>query len=157
MTDLNTTIARDFARYYQEAAQTVRALVEPLTDEQIWTKPYPYGNSIGHLLLHLTGNLSYYIGAQMGATGYVRNRPLEFTDRVHQPKTELLAKFDGAIAMVAAVLSKQSAGDWAAAYSAKGLEDVGDRFTAFLRCAEHISYHTGQMVYLVKELERVRQ
>jgi uncharacterized damage-inducible protein DinB len=157
VTDLNTTIARDFARYYQEAAQTVRALVEPLTDEQIWTKPYPYGNSIGHLLLHLTGNLSYYIGAEMGGTGYVRNRPLEFTDTVHLPKTELLAKFDGAIAMVAAVLSKQSAGDWAAAYSAKGLEDVGDRFTAFLRCAEHISYHTGQMVYLVKELERVRQ
>ena len=71
VSDLNATLVRDFERNYREAAQKMRALVEPLTDAQIWTRPYPYGNSIGHLLLHLTGNLSYYIGAEMGSTGYV--------------------------------------------------------------------------------------
>jgi uncharacterized damage-inducible protein DinB len=151
---LNATVAADFARYYQEAAKKVHALVEPLTDEQIWTRPYPYGNSIGHLLLHLTGNLSYYIGAEIGGTGYVRNRPLEFSDTVHHPKQELLAKFDNAIATVASVLTKQSEQDWSAGYSAKGFEDCGDRLTAFLRCAAHISHHTGQIIYLCKELER---
>jgi uncharacterized damage-inducible protein DinB len=116
-------------------------------------RPYSYGNSIGHLLLHLTGNLSYYIGAEIGGTGYVRNRPLEFADTVRYPKQELLAKFDAAVATVAAALQKQSQGDWSAAYTAKGLEDCGDRFSAFLRCAAHISHHTGQMMYLVKEME----
>lgn len=154
MTDLTAAVARDFARYYQEAAQKVRALVEPLSDEQIWARPYPYGNSIGHLLLHLTGNLSYYIGAEIGGTGYVRNRPLEFIDTTRHPKNELLKNFDAAIATVAATLQKQSEEDWAAAYSAKGMEDAGDRFTAFLRCAAHISHHTGQIIYLCKELER---
>jgi uncharacterized damage-inducible protein DinB len=154
VTDLNAAITRDFARYYQEAAQKVRALVEPLTDEQIWTRPYPYGNSIGHLLLHLTGNLSYYIGAEIAGTGYVRNRPLEFAETIHHPKQVLLAKFDRAIATVTATLQKQSEEDWAAAYTARGFEDCGDRFTAILRCAAHISHHTGQMIYLVKELER---
>jgi len=154
VTDLNSAIARDFARYYQEAAQRVHALVEPLSDEQIWTRPYPYGNSIGHLLLHLTGNLSYYIGAEIDGTGYVRNRPLEFADTVHHPKQELLTRFDAAIATVAATLQKQSEDDWTAAYTAKGFEDCGDRFTAFLRCAAHISHHTGQMIYLCKEMER---
>ena len=57
VTDLNTTLVRDFERNYRETAQKIRALVEPLTDEQIWTRPYPYGNTIGHLLLHVTGNL----------------------------------------------------------------------------------------------------
>jgi len=157
VSDLNTILVRDFERKYREAAKTIRALVEPLTDEQIWTRPYPYGNTIGHLLLHLTGNLSYYIGAEMGGTGYVRNRPLEFSDTIHHPKAELLAKFDAAIATVAAVLQKQSESDWSTAYTAKGMEDGGDRFTAFLRCAAHISHHTGQIIYLCKELERQKR
>jgi len=154
VTDLNSAIARDFARYYQEAAQKIHALLQPLTDEQIWTRPYLYGNSIGNLILHLTGNLSYYIGTEIAGTGYVRNRPLEFADTVHHPKQELLARFDVAIATVTATLQQQNQGDWSAPYTAKGLEDCGDRFTAFLRCAAHISHHTGQMIYLVKELER---
>jgi len=154
VTDLNSAIARDFARYYQEAAQKIHALLQPLPDAQIWTRPYLYGNSIGNLILHLTGNLSYYIGTEIAGTGYVRNRPLEFADKSHVPKGVLLKMFDGTIAMVADVLAKQSESDWAAPYTAKGLEDCGDRFTAFLRCAAHISHHTGQMIYLVKELER---
>ena len=146
VTDLNTTLVRDFERTYRAAAQKIHALVEPLTDEQIWTRPYPYGNTIGHLLLHLTGNLSYYIGAEIGGTGYVRNRPLEFTDTSRAPKAELLAKFDQAISTVMAVIKKQSEQDWSAAYTAKGFEDCGDRFTAILRCAAHISHHTGQII-----------
>jgi uncharacterized damage-inducible protein DinB len=151
---LTSTTASDFTRYYQEAAKKVHVLVDPLSEEQIWTRPYPYGNSIGNLLLHLTGNLSYYIGTEIGATGYVRNRPLEFAETSRAPKGELLKSFDDAIAMVAAVLQKQSEDDWSTAYSPKGMEDAGDRFTAFLRCAAHISHHTGQMIYLVKELEK---
>ncbi len=54
--------------------------MDPLSDEQIWTRPYPYGNSIGNLVLHLTGNLNNYFGGEMGGTGYVRNRPLEFAE-----------------------------------------------------------------------------
>ena len=86
--------------------QKIRALVEPLTDEQIWTRPYPYGNSIGHLLLHLTGNLSYYIAGEIGGSGYVRNRPLGFTDTSQAPKAVLLKIFERTIEMVAAVIKK---------------------------------------------------
>jgi len=152
VTDLNTTLLRDFERNYREAAQKIHALVEPLTDEQIWTWPYPYGNSIGHLLLHLTGNLSYYIAGEIGGSGYMRNRSLEFTDTSRIPKAVLLKMFDGTIEMVAAVIKKQSEQDWSAAYTAKGFEDCGDRFTAILRCARIFPHHTGQIIYLCKEL-----
>jgi hypothetical protein len=154
MSALNATLIQGFTRDYQNSAEKIHGLVDPLTEEQIWTKPYPYGNSIGNLLLHLTGNLSYYIGTEIGATGYVRNRPLEFAETSRVPKAELLKNFDDAIAMVAAVLQKQSEGDWSEAYTGKGMEEAGDRFTVFLRCAAHISHHTGQMIYLVKELEK---
>jgi len=152
MDTVSSTIARDLTRYYKEAQQKIHALVEPLSDEQIWSKPYPYGNSVGHLLLHLTGNLSYYIGAEIGGTGYVRNSPLEFSDTVRHAKHQLLKRFDDAIAVVISTLQRQTEPDWESAYTAKGMEDAGDRFTAFLRCAGHISHHTGQMMYLCKQL-----
>ena len=82
--------------------------MDPLTDEQIWTRPYPYGNTIGHLLLHLTGNLSYYIAGEIGGSGYVRNRPLEFTDTSRAPKAVLLKMFDGTIEMVVADVYRNS-------------------------------------------------
>jgi uncharacterized damage-inducible protein DinB len=152
MSNLNATITRDFTRYYQEARDKIHALVDPLSGDQIWIKPFAYGNSIGHLLLHLTGNLSYYIGAEIGGTGYVRNRPLEFTDTARYPKELLLQRFDAAIATVAATLQQQAETDWSASYTAKGMEDAGDRFTVFLRCAWHIAHHTGQMMYLCKQI-----
>ncbi|HKD81883.1 MAG TPA: DinB family protein [Candidatus Angelobacter sp.] len=157
MSDLQTVTVRDFTRYYQRCAEQIHALVDPLTDEQIWTRPYPYGNSIGHLLLHLTGNLSYYIGAEIGGTAYVRNRPLEFSDAARHPKATVLKNFDSAIATVLATLLKQSESDWDAPFAGKGMEFAGNRFFAFMHCAAHLSHHTGQMTYLCKEIERQRQ
>jgi uncharacterized damage-inducible protein DinB len=154
VTTLNVTLIQDFTRNYQNSAKKIHALVDSLSEEQIWTKPYSYGNSIGNLVLHLTGNLNYYFGAEMGGTGYVRNRPLEFAETSRIPKDELLKRFDESIAIVAAVLLKQSESDWSAAYSAKGMEEIGDRFSTFLHLAGHIYHHTGQMIYLCKEMER---
>ena len=154
MSSLQAVTVRDFIRYYKQCSEKIHALVDPLTDEQIWAKPYPYGNSIGHLLLHLTGNLSYYIGAEIGGTGYVRNRPLEFTDATHQSKADVLKNFDAAIAAVIATLQKQTEQDWDAPFAGKGMEAAGNRFFAFLNCAGHLSHHTGQMMYLCKEMEQ---
>ncbi len=153
MSDLQSVTVRDFTRYYQQCAEKIHALIEPLSDEQIWSRPYPYGNSIGHLLLHLTGNLNYYLGSEIGGTGYVRNRPLEFSDTMRHPKATLLKNFDAAIATIIATLQKQSESDWDAPFAGKGLESAGNRFYAFLHCAGHISHHTGQMIYLCKEME----
>ena len=154
MTDLAFGIGMNLSRYYQSRAEKVHALVAPLSDDQVWSRPYPYGNSIGHLLLHLTGNLSYYIGTQIANTGYVRNRDLEFTDPARMSKDALLAAFDSAMVTVQDAIARQSPADWTSAYTAQREEDAGDRFTIFLRCAAHIDHHLGQMIYLVKEMER---
>ena len=82
MTDLDRTIKASLAARYTKLAGVVHELATPLSDEQFWVKPFPFGNSFGHLVLHLTGNLNYYIGAQIAGTGYVRDGPLEFTLRM---------------------------------------------------------------------------
>lgn len=154
MTDLAFNIGMNLSRYYQSLAEKIQALVAPLSDDQVWSRPYPYGNSIGHLLLHLTGNLNYYIGAQIADTGYVRNRDLEFTSQQRQPKEDLLRTLAATMVMVQDTLARQSGADWSAPYTARGMEDAGDRFTIFLRCASHVDHHLGQMIYLRKEIER---
>lgn len=154
MTDLAFNIGSNLSRYYQSLAEKINTLVSPLSDDQIWTRPYPYGNSIGHLLLHLTGNLNYYIGAQIANTGYIRNRDLEFTSQERKAKETLLQAFAETMVMVQDTIAKQSGADWSTAYTAKGMEDAGDRFTVFVRCAAHLDHHLGQMIYLRKEIER---
>jgi len=137
--------------YYRMIQAKVHELTEPLSLEQIWTRPYPYGNSIGNLILHLTGNLNYYIGAQIGGTGYVRQRPLEFSS-TGKPKAELLGDFDRVIEIVVATIAKQTDNDWAAPYFGELESEAKTRFNAFLRCAGHAYHHVGQMIYLQKEL-----
>jgi len=147
-------IAPELSGYYQERADAIHKLVDPLTTEQIWAKPYSYGNSVGHLLLHLTGNLNYYVGTEIAGTGYVRNRPLEFSDAERHAKEDVLKKFDAAITLARATLEKQTEQDWSAPYSAKGMEHAGTRFYIFVNCAAHLGHHTGQIIYLCKELEK---
>jgi uncharacterized damage-inducible protein DinB len=154
VSELSTLVTSTFASYYEEVRDRVHKIVAPLSSEQLWRKPYPYGNSIGHLLLHLTGNLSHYIGAQIAGSGYVRNRPLEFADRSHRPKEEVLADFDRAIAAVAATIRRQSESDLLLPYSDPTEPDSKTRFGVFQRMSAHAYHHVGQMIYLAKELAK---
>jgi uncharacterized damage-inducible protein DinB len=154
MKNLSETIAGDLAAYYQMVRDHVHKWVDPLSTEQIWKRPYPYGNSVGNLLLHLTGNLNYYIGARVAQTGYVRDRDREFNEAHGKSKEELLAAFDGAITMVVETIRKQSAEDWLKVYSAEREPEASERFNIFLRCAGHAYHHAGQIIYLSRDLSK---
>lgn len=152
MPELSTVIAADLASYFLKVRAETHKWIDGLTDEQIWRKPYPYGNSAGHLLLHLTGNLSHYIGARVAGTGYVRDRDREFTELEHKPKQQVLQAFDRAIEMVVETIRKQTPEDWLKEYSAEREPDAKERFHIFLQCAGHAYHHVGQLIYLNREL-----
>src|SRR5437879_9212963 len=120
MADLKDTMVAGFEARYKKLAGRVRELAGPFSDEQFWAKPFPVGNSFGHLVLHLTGNLNYYIGTQIANTGYVRDRPKEFNDPNPPSKEEALKRFDDAVAMVLKTIRAQSPEDWSKQYSGVG-------------------------------------
>lgn len=153
MADLHQAIGAGFEARYKKLAGAVRDLAAPLSNEQFWAKPFPFGNSFGHLVLHLTGNLNYYIGAQIAQTGYVRDRPLEFSETARPSKAETLQKFDAAVEVVLRAIRSQSPEDWSKPYTAAG-SDARDRFDMVLQCASHLHHHIGQMIYLGFELKR---
>src|SRR5437016_5588341 len=94
MQTLSATVSSGMRARYSELAGRVRELAAPLSEEQFWQKPFPFGNSFGHLVLHLTGNLNYYIGTEIAGTGYVRDRDREFTEDDRPAKDELLKRFE---------------------------------------------------------------
>ena len=154
MSQLSSIVSAAFANEYRWRATELHKWADPLTDAQFWSKPYAYGNSVGHLVLHLTGNLSYYIGARIAGTGYIRHRDLEFTDATRPSQADVLRKFDETITMVAATAEQQSESDWALAYSAEREPEASTRYAAFLRCAGHFYHHVGQIIYLCSELKK---
>jgi uncharacterized damage-inducible protein DinB len=151
MPDLCTTVNAALATYLERVAAKLHKWVDPLSDEQFWRNPFSYGNDIGHLVLHLTGNLNYYIGSNIADTGYIRNRDREFTQQEHPAKIEVLQKFDEAIAMVVATIRQQSADDWSRDYAAERTI-ANDRFGIVLDCTAHADHHVGQIINLAREL-----
>jgi hypothetical protein len=154
MSGLSSTVSSVLIDRYTANAARVRELAAPLSEAEFWQKPYAYGNSFGHLVLHLTGNLNYYIGTQIANTGYVRDRPREFNDANPPSKAEALARFDQAVAMVAATLKKQTEQDWSAPYSGVGAR-AEIRLDMVVQCAAHMQHHIGQMIYLGYELRNL--
>src|SRR5438477_6587155 len=86
--------------------KTVRRELDAYPDEQLmWHMVPGIPNSGGTLALHLAGNLQHYIGAQLGHTGYVRDRPAEFARR-DVPRAELLDQVETARSVAASVLGR---------------------------------------------------
>jgi len=143
-------VTAEFAVYFRHLGERVEKAATAVTPEQLWTKPFPFGNSIGHLILHLTGNLNHYIGALIAGSGYVRQREHEFTDHVPYPREELLARFHEAVDMVVRTLSAQD--DASFTMPVESQHPIQTRLGLFLVCASHMNNHIGQMSYLVQGL-----
>jgi uncharacterized damage-inducible protein DinB len=136
-----------------QLAEVVRGFARELTDEQLWRKPTEPGNSVGHLMLHLTGNLSHFIGAQVGGTGYVRDREREFTETNPPPRAVLLERFDEAIATFRRVVEGLDAATLCAAHPEARFGTV---LGALVKVTSHFALHRGQMSYIVRIVKQTR-
>ena len=152
MDNLSQAVATNFVNSYHDASERVHTLCDKLSEEQFWTRPFQYGNSFGHLTLHIIGNLNHFIGARIANTGYVRDREREFIDQSHPSKAAVLSELDKVVSLVVETIKAQKADDWSRKYEATDSPSfIQDRFGVFLRCATHFHHHVGQMIYLEKQ------
>lgn len=127
----------------------VRKLAEPVAEASLWHKPVVPGNSVGHLILHLTGNLNHFAGGQLGGSGYVRDREREFSQANPPSKAELLANLDAAVATFRRVVDGLSVEQLARPHPEARLGQV---LPALVHLLAHFALHRGQMTYLVRLL-----
>jgi uncharacterized damage-inducible protein DinB len=149
--ELSAVVADEFARYFRHLAERVQKAALAVPEHKLWTKPFPFGNSIGHLVLHLTGNLNHYVGALVAGSGYVRHREHEFTDPAQYPRAEVLARFSQAVEMVVQTVNAQNDASFQAPVDSQ--HPINTRLGLFLVCAAHMNNHIGQMSYLVQALQ----
>ena len=129
-----TILLRDLAALRRELEQYP-------DDASLW-RPLPgIANPGGNLALHLAGNLQFFIGAQLGHSGYVRERDREFATR-DLDRARVIQEVDAAAKVVEEVLATldPSALEQLAANPA-----AGGRSLEHL-CA-HLAYHLGQVNY----------
>lgn len=127
--------------------RALRRGIEAYPEERLlWVTPPGITNSAGNLTMHLAGNLQSFIGAQLGGTGYVRDRDAEFGRR-DVPRAQLLTQLDAALAAVTGTLPKLSDADLARPFP---MPIAGVTITTadfLIHIATHLTYHLGQIDY----------
>jgi len=137
-----------FERDLQKLKQEIHAFSH---EENLWRTTGDITNSAGNLVLHLTGNLNYYIGNILGNNGYERDRQAEF-ESGQIPAHKLLSDIDDLIDIVTETIQKLTDEDLSSAYP----EDVFGRemtiFYMLVHLSSHLSYHLGQINYIRRTL-----
>jgi uncharacterized damage-inducible protein DinB len=137
---------KSLAEVFEKDLIRLKKEIELYEDEsKLWIVSEGISNSAGNLCLHLLGNLNNYIGAILGKTGYVRNRPVEFTEKT--TKEQLLKTLETTTEMVKNVISglDQSVLDQIYPDNVFEIEMKTDYFLIHL--VGHLNYHLGQINY----------
>ncbi|RKS14405.1 DUF1572 family protein [Flavobacterium sp. 120] len=121
-------------------------------ESDIWKIQKGIANSAGNLCLHLVGNLNTYIGAEFGKTGYIRNRPLEFSLK-DIPRAELLSTIEETIVVVDNALNTISEEELKKEYPLLVFENKTSTEFMLVHLTTHLAYHLGQINYHRRLLE----
>lgn len=122
-------------------------------ESKIWIIEKNISNSAGNLCLHLVGNLNTYIGAEIGKTGYIRNRELEFSIK-NVPRHELIKKIEDTIKVVQSSLDMLNEHELENEYPLLVLAEKTSIGFFMVHLAVHLSYHLGQVNYHRRLLDR---
>ena len=116
-------------------------------EHNLWLIEKDIANSAGNLCLHLMGNLNTFIGAELGKTGYVRDRPLEFSLK-DVPREKLIGSIDATIEIIDRSLERLTDSDLNEDYPLTKVVEGGSSIGFMLvHLAGHLAYHLGQINY----------
>lgn len=124
------------------------AALEHLSDADLWWRPNEASNSIGNLLLHLSGNVRQWIVSGVGGAPDRRERAGEFAQREVLPRSELLALLTAAVRDADAAIARLDPASLGEHRAIQG-RDVSC-FAAIYHVVEHFSHHLGQILYIAK-------
>ena len=131
----------------------IERCVALLTDQQLWWRANPASNSIGNLLLHLSGNVRQWIVVGLGGAVDTRNRDAEFAQRDMIPREELVGRLRETLREADQTLAAFAAQRLLDRFKIQGLDVVA--LAAIFHVVEHFSMHTGQIILLAKMFAEV--
>jgi len=121
-------------------------------EENLWLVKDGISNSAGNLCLHLVGNLSHFIGAMLGNTGYVRHREDEFSLK-NIPRQDLITNIENCKLIVRNTLAKLNAADLEKEFPQQVFDKSINTEMMLMHLGTHLTYHLGQINYHRRLLE----
>lgn len=128
----------------------IERCLEELKIEEVWWRRGEESNSIGNLVLHLTGNVRQWILSSIGGEADTRERQQEFDERSMIPSSELLVRLRRTLEEADAVLNHLPPEAIVERRIFQGTEEMV--LDAIFHVVEHFSMHTGQIILLTKML-----
>jgi len=143
-----------FRQLFVRDLKKLKVEIESYSNEQnIWKLNGKIANTAGNLCLHLVGNLNTYIGKELGGTGYVRNRDLEFSQK-DVPQKELILKIEQTIEVVDQSLAKLTDAVLQEEYPLLVYDAKSSTGFMLGSLLAHLGYHLGQINYHRRLLDK---
>ncbi len=133
-----------------DSLHVIEKCLHLLNSEQIWHRPNDISNSIGVLVLHLTGNVRQWINQSLGGDDFERDRLAEFAQREPLTTDQILSELRSTVSRAGEVIGMLTTAQLVQPVTVQGyhVSTAG----AVIHVVEHFSLHTGQIVYATKIL-----
>lgn len=147
------SVAENFlarSRYWltKEYPIKLRHCVEALPRQAVWSRPNPSSNSIGNLLVHLTGNVTEWILGGVGGQTVSRYRAGEFSQADGADAHKLLDNLEIVLREADSVLAGLTERDLQRQLVIQDRETTV--MAAVYHVVEHFAMHTGQIILMTK-------
>ena len=123
------------------------------SDESLWQTLPGVTNPAGNLALHIEGNLSEFVGRQLGGLPYQRNRPLEFSSR-EGSRAEISDRLAKLRETIPAVIEGLTADQLEMEYPEVVLDAAMSTQQFLVHLYGHLNWHLGQVDYLRRLLNK---
>lgn len=143
---LKALFARDLNRLKKEIGKYQ-------DEKKLWYIEEEISNSGGNLCLHLIGNLNTYIGAELGKSGYIRNREAEFSLK-GVSQAALIEKIEETKIVIIQTLDNIAEDQLQAEYPELVFEEKTSTEYLLVHLTTHLTYHLGQINYHRRLLDK---
>ncbi len=140
----------------------IETSINRLTEEDLWKKFKDETNSIGNLCLHLAGSEYAFIVSIVGGNPIIRQRSKEFTDDKVMNSMQMVELLKEVRLQSKKIINKMDYTDlmkeiqMPASTNTIILEESKNQsiLSVIMYVVEHYAYHTGQIVYMTKLLQK---
>jgi len=137
----------------EESLERIVKCINLLTTEEVWYVHNANTNSIGNLILHLSGNVRQYIISGIGEQADIRERSLEFSANEKLSHEDLILQIQQTLVEANDVIQHLDYNSLSKKIIVQGFDHT--ILSSIIHVIEHLSYHVGQITYYTKYIKDI--
>jgi uncharacterized damage-inducible protein DinB len=134
----------------RQLASRIETCLASLDEAQVWLRSGEHANSIGNLLLHLSGNVRQWILHGVGGAPDQRHRDEEFAARGSISKALAWRELDATLEEALDVIDSLPPARLTQTIRPQNYQVTV--LEAIYHVVEHFAQHTGQIIFLTKQI-----